>query len=384
MSFFRGPDIVKNGLILYLDAANSKSFRGEPTTNVVANPLPNSGWNTSNFGGSSVTRTFLSENGNSYMRFSDVVNASDYPRIADSIFTSNITGTFSVSLEARGTPGAQVNLRIYESGSTKITNLITLTSDWVRYKFEGQSTGFNLNQPYFNPLTTGAIYDIRNIQIESKSHTTPFVNGTRGATVATGGGFKDLTRNANNYTLVGDVISQDNHLYFSGDQDYFQPDNNSSFNSLTNITLESWCYPMRSSSYEYLFSNARDCCGIYSGYELRINNGTPRFTIWNATTSGNTSVNNSSTVSLNNWYHIVATYSGTQLKIYVNGVLGGTTNSTLGIGTPSTYDLYVGRMGHNQIYEYQGYIDISKIYNRALSDGEVLKNYNATKSRFGL
>jgi hypothetical protein len=70
--------------------------------------------------------------------------------------------------------------------------------------------------------------------------------------------------------------------------------------------------------------------------------------------------------------------------IYVNGVLRGTTNSTLGIGTPSSFDLKIGAMGLNSIYEFQGYIDISKIYNRALSNEEVLKNYNATKSRFGL
>lgn len=191
----------------------------------------------------------------------------------------------------------------------------------------------------------------------------------------------DLSSNQNICTLSGQVQYESGHMMFSGDTDYvFVGTSASTYNNLNQITLESWCYPMRSSSYEYLFSNARDCCGAYNGYELRIKNGTPSFQIWN---SGNTVVDSSVSTPINNWYHICSTYNGTQLKIYVNGVLKGTTNSTLGIGTPSSYDLYIGRMGFGAVYEYQGYIDVSKVYNRALSDNEVLQNYNALKSRFG-
>jgi len=35
MSAKGGPDIVTDGLVLALDAANIKSFRGEPTTNLL-------------------------------------------------------------------------------------------------------------------------------------------------------------------------------------------------------------------------------------------------------------------------------------------------------------------------------------------------------------
>ncbi len=192
----------------------------------------------------------------------------------------------------------------------------------------------------------------------------------------------DLSSSQNTCTLFNQVQYENGHMVFSGDSDYvFVGTSASTYCNLNQITLESWCYPMRSSSYEYLFSNARDCCGTYNGYELRINNGTPSFQIWNST---NTVVNSSTSISINNWYHIVAKYDGTQLKIYVNGTLKGTTNSTLGIGTPSSYDLRIGSMGLSHIYEFQGYIDVSKIYNRALSDTEILQNYNSLKSRFGL
>jgi hypothetical protein len=39
--------------------------------------------------------------------------------------------------------------------------------------------------------------------------------------------------------------------------------------------------------------------------------------------------------------------------------------------------------GGNQGY-FTGYIPNTQIYNRALSATEVLQNYNATKTRFGL
>jgi len=37
MAYARGPSIEKDSLLLYLDAANPKSFKGEPTTNIVTN-----------------------------------------------------------------------------------------------------------------------------------------------------------------------------------------------------------------------------------------------------------------------------------------------------------------------------------------------------------
>jgi len=40
--------------------------------------------------------------------------------------------------------------------------------------------------------------------------------------------------------------------------------------------------------------------------------------------------------------------------------------------------------GGNPFINYQGKVVISRIYNRALSDSEVLQNFNAHKGRFNL
>jgi len=199
----------------------------------------------------------------------------------------------------------------------------------------------------------------------------------------TGNIWDDLSRGGSNGTLInGPTFDNGNggSIVFDGVNDYVRIGGVNDYN-YSNITLESWVYPERNSSYEYLFSNSRDCCGSYNGYELRIVGGFMRFTIWNST---NANVISTYSLPLNSWYHIIATYDGSQLKLYINGIINKLTNSTLQIGYPTSYDLYIGRMGHSSSYIIKGKISLSKIYNRSLSAQEVLQNYNSTTSRFGL
>ncbi len=82
------------------------------------------------------------------------------------------------------------------------------------------------------------------------------------------------------------------------------------------------------------------------------------------------------------FYHIVGTYSGNNnnsgLKIYINGELATSTNSTA--GTPSitgnTDSVYVGR-SPSGIFPF-GFC-LARVYSRALSQGEITLLYNAGK-----
>jgi len=84
----------------------------------------------------------------------------------------------------------------------------------------------------------------------------------------------------------------------------------------------------------------------------------------------------------NQWYHGVITFSiSSGFVIYQNGVVVGTNASTATFTGGNV--VYVGA------YEptgnlLTGRIAIAQIYNRVLSQSEVLQNYNATKTRFGL
>jgi hypothetical protein len=89
-------------------------------------------------------------------------------------------------------------------------------------------------------------------------------------------------------------------------------------------------------------------------------------------------------VTLNdgNWHYIGATFDGTNLRTYADGVL----DNTSGAITYSTtgQNNFIGKSNHtgNENY-FNGNMGLVQFYNRALSGAEVLQNYNATKGRYG-
>jgi hypothetical protein len=94
-------------------------------------------------------------------------------------------------------------------------------------------------------------------------------------------------------------------------------------------------------------------------------------------------------LSLNTWTNIVVTaVSGTQWKMYKNGADLGSPTSYVGtwqVSGASISNFDLGRIRNDvATFAYSGNISIVRIYNRALSATEVLQNYNATKTRFGL
>ncbi len=87
-------------------------------------------------------------------------------------------------------------------------------------------------------------------------------------------------------------------------------------------------------------------------------------------------------VNSGEYYHVVFTWDGTNVKGYLNSELGFTTaiSGLTGIRN-GVSPRRIGRRSGNPLI---GKMPIVKLYNRALTAAEVLKNFNATKSRFGL
>ena len=89
-----------------------------------------------------------------------------------------------------------------------------------------------------------------------------------------------------------------------------------------------------------------------------------------------------SSVSQDVWMDIACTFNGSTSKIYVNGVevVSGSITGTIKTAT-DTGRLMDYRGGG---FETEGLASIFRIYNKALTAAEVLQNFNAQKSRFGL
>lgn len=85
------------------------------------------------------------------------------------------------------------------------------------------------------------------------------------------------------------------------------------------------------------------------------------------------------------WYNCLVTFDTVNIKMYINGTLDQSIaaqsqpgSSGLGIHVARRWDTVAP-------YEWiNGSIPIARIYNRALTDAEVLQNYNAVKGRYGL
>ena len=101
-----------------------------------------------------------------------------------------------------------------------------------------------------------------------------------------------------------------------------------------------------------------------------------RVRVWN--TLGTTKLND------DNWHNIIYTwdYSTGELKAYVDG--NTTAEATTTVFASTSYTIAIGWNGFNDVYNFEGLISNAQMYYRVLSSNEVLHNYNALKSRFGL
>ena len=131
---------------------------------------------------------------------------------------------------------------------------------------------------------------------------------------------------------------------------------------------------------------------IYTGSPAVLNfslgfNGTDTFGVWDGKIKigfydGTWRSTDGIIPTTNTWYHLVGTYDGSTLSFYINSVLSYTKSY---VGTPSSSGagIRIGRRWDTANY-INGYIPLVKLYNRALSSAEIVQNYNALQSRYGL
>ncbi|PIP03900.1 MAG: hypothetical protein COX54_01900, partial [Candidatus Yonathbacteria bacterium CG23_combo_of_CG06-09_8_20_14_all_46_18] len=157
-----------------------------------------------------------------------------------------------------------------------------------------------------------------------------------------------LTLGASGYTATTTAIGKlGQALEFDGDNDSIDAGSSVSINSITNATVAVWVKPDSTSNFYSIISNARDCCGSYKGIELELyNTGKFRWVIW-GTDSLPRNVFSLTSATAGLWQHVVGTYDGTSLKIYMNGEFEQSTAYTGSIGIPASYNLNIGEMGHS-------------------------------------
>jgi hypothetical protein len=86
----------------------------------------------------------------------------------------------------------------------------------------------------------------------------------------------------------------------------------------------------------------------------------------------------------NVWYNITFVYvRNTSGNIYLDGINKTNTSFTNTVNAPSQ-NLKLGVRSDNNTFPWYGKMVITQVYNRALSDSEILQNYNSARARFGI
>jgi hypothetical protein len=397
MALFHSPKIVKDNLVFAYDMNNKKSYIGEPATNLVTYPLnlyTGSAFNTAYLYDQTTSHTFTYKTG-----VSNPVNApgileyytgSTGYKYWSSRTTGLASGTYTFSYYARvvGGTGSISNNQLWRDSNTTDRTPSgdwnpTYSANWTRYSSTSTiSDGDFLD--YFlihgNSIVGGVTIQFCGFQLELRSYSTPFVNGTRSTTQA----LLDQTKK-NTLIPVSLTYATDNTFSFNGTSSYI--DNSSAIvglgSSSISHTFDTWVYPTGTTG-NIISMSAQRPSGGWNMPPLAASGQQFKGQVWN------NNILTSSTYTLNTWYNVVLVfdYAAGGQYLYVNGVLvdSQTAITYTSSGASGNY-IFIGEEnpGAGSYGYWPGKIASVKIYSgKALSASEVSQNFNALRGRFGL
>mgnify|MGYP003665481180 CR=1 FL=1 len=407
-----GPRIHRDGLALGFDTGrttvddntfNYSNFLGEPTVNYTTDTPSQGGWtgtysvldsslkkfrfNVSNFsanpgqGWRSFTWDLRAYTGQSVTISATV----EVPDLSPGTFAWVMMGQGNTHTNTSGAGGymgySAASERVQKTTTTKehITWSGTLGNSGTASSPSGH-VGFTV---WYNNGVPGvnSFIEVSDVQIELKSHETPFVNGTRGNTSS----LFDIT-NSTNIDLTNASFSSNAQPDLDGTGDYFQT--TTSCGITGDITLEAvFNEEAGTSPHTTIIGTDSDHA---RGVKLMSYKNSDRYGLWlgfGGTTSHIAMV--TGTLSNNTVYHLVGTWEQASgiVKIYLNGSLTGTisTSQTSAV-VLNTGKVTVGADYHGLTNSYgvNGQVYVGRVYNKVLEASEVTTNYEAYKNRFNL
>lgn len=389
-----GPQIVRSGLVLNLDASYMRSY----SPNVYPNPTDLLGWTYMQAGASctlsrdpAMTRQYgsipmkmtITGNDPYTSHNSGVYNLA--PAANGQTWTVSVWAKASVPTDGQififGTDanGSIFVINDYSGGGT-----FNITTSWQRfsltYTFTKAATNFiQIRLDGTNSGGSGINIWWDGLQVERASSATTFNPYYIGDTI-----WRDISGGGYNGTLTNGPLfntSNKGNILFDGTNDNIQLGTASTFLPTSGITINSWAKTNVTGVYKKLFVTVTSGLSSITGIYFSLGPSPDNVYLGIITNNGNqyaTSTTNPSTSLFSNF---CGTYDGANIKLYLNGVLIATKAQTgtivnTGIARISGYD------SNTEVWD--GNIATFSIYNRALSAAEISQNYEADKTRFGL
>jgi len=145
------------------------------------------------------------------------------------------------------------------------------------------------------------------------------------------------------------------------------------------FTMSFWIYPTQLNGVIVSELDSQTPNGGWHASNIEIVNGAIKYRVWPSSIAVS-----SSTISLNQWYHIAMVYDGTNLKGYLNGVLQGiqtytreipTTAQYYAIGALETTNMGAGGYGGFNLAQF-------KLHQLPLTDSDIVQEYELRKNEF--
>lgn len=405
MSINRGPNIVTDGLVFGYDAdeRSTRFYKGEPTTNIstrseefAAGSEVNSNGTWAYNQGSIINSSVTPEN--SMFNNAYLVNLTsnvwwDIYRHYNGL-TPGLTYTFSMYVKL----GSATNFCIVVNNAQNWNTLtqyskVFTTSDGLNtteYKrvsitfVAPSTTAVNIHlgghSENLTQQTPGTVY-ITGTQFEQKPHPTQYIRNTTLSTVS-----RDSNQSLIDLKKTTSIDLSNVSFDWKGDPYFYKSGNNIiSINTYpivyTNFSVEAWIFlngfdsntnvgqviaEQYSANSGWIFS----LVGSSAYLELRNhNNGVGAYNLIYGTS-----------LNIGKWYHVAASDDGTTVRLFIDGNVVASTNSSTTTGAIST-PMRIGSFDTGYGV-FSGKIKSLKLYNNALTPSEMLQNYNASKGRF--
>ncbi|MEK6334072.1 MAG: LamG-like jellyroll fold domain-containing protein [Acidobacteriota bacterium] len=154
-----------------------------------------------------------------------------------------------------------------------------------------------------------------------------------------------------------------NSLSLDGSSGYVQVPNSASINIAGSITLEAWIKPSTAwANQDIVTRESWGQGGTGGGYELSLYQGKVRLDFYQ-TPSTYTSALGSTAATANTWHHVAGVFDGSQMRVYLDGVLDGSYSTTSGPAS-GTSSLKIGRTSLGSYFN--GLIDEVRLSNAAV------------------
>ncbi|MGV8945884.1 MAG: LamG-like jellyroll fold domain-containing protein, partial [Lutibacter sp.] len=188
--------------------------------------------------------------------------------------------------------------------------------------------------------------------------------------------------NSGNYVLTWTVgicststpvtITNCSTVNFDGNNDNV---NFSDYHKITgNFSLEAWVKPNALNGTIGTIISKRDNASPNSGYELYLENGTPKLRINNSFT-----LISSQTITTSRWYHIATTLSGTTAKMYIDGIDVTPSPPPAGVAPGNnTVNFLIGATTNGSVKtnHFNGLLQEVRIWNTALTVNQIREMMN--------